>query len=103
MSDGRLDSSFGNHGRVDTNIKNSDDGAWTLALQSDGKLVAAGWSSGGAGNRHAAVARYLPSGALDKTFSGDGIVVFDATPGTSNYSLGEAIRGNPLTARSTRR
>jgi uncharacterized delta-60 repeat protein len=94
MPDGQLDTSFGHHGRVVTNVEASDDGVWAMAVQDDGRIVASGWSSPTPSAYETAVTRYLPSGALDKTFSGNGIMTFDATPGTSNYSLGEAIRGN---------
>lgn len=42
-----------------------------LAAQSDGKVVAAGWTYGGA----FAVARYTPDLQLDTTFAGDGIAI----------------------------
>src|SRR5262245_33064938 len=44
---GALDPSFGTGGKVTTAISSSDDQAYALALQPDGKLVAAGYSDNG--------------------------------------------------------
>jgi uncharacterized delta-60 repeat protein len=67
---GRLDRSFSGDGKVMTGFQSgSRDVAYAVALQADGKMVVAGTSNG-----HVALARYLPSGALDTTFSGDGKV-----------------------------
>ena len=41
-SDGSVDPTFGNGGTAMTNINNDYDAAYSLALQSDGKIVAAG-------------------------------------------------------------
>lgn len=70
--DGSLDSSFGFDGKVKTAIGSFDDGAAAVKVQSDGKIVVAGYSRGG-GSR-IAVVRYNPGGSLDPTFDGDGIV-----------------------------
>jgi uncharacterized delta-60 repeat protein len=74
LSDGALDPSFGNGGRVITPISSANDHPFDLAVQSDGKLVAAGWSFQG-GGPHIALARYNRDGSLDTSFDGDGIVV----------------------------
>lgn len=66
--DGSLDSGFGAGGKVLTPIR-STIGAHTLALQPDGKLVAAGISEGSF-----ALARYNPDGSLDSSFGTDGKV-----------------------------
>ena len=69
--DGSLDPSFGQNGRVTTDLGASE-GANALVLQPDGKLVVAGESGG-----DFALARYNPDGSLDTSFSGDGIVTTD--------------------------
>jgi uncharacterized delta-60 repeat protein len=67
---GSLDGSFGAGGTVTTDFVNSlDDAAYALALQPDGKLVAAGSGLGGF-----ALARYNPNGSLDESFGADGKV-----------------------------
>src|SRR5262245_11323974 len=63
---GSLDSTFGTNGKVFTDFSGSD-AASALALQPDGKIIAAGNGSIGFG-----LARYLPNGALDTTFGTGG-------------------------------
>jgi Domain of unknown function (DUF5122) beta-propeller len=48
-TDGALDTSFGNGGRVTTDFGESSDAAISVVVQPDGKIVAAGqaWGSGG--------------------------------------------------------
>jgi uncharacterized delta-60 repeat protein len=67
-ADGRLDSSFGINGIVLTDIEyGSTDVAKALAIQADGKILAAG-SSGSS----LALCRYNIDGSLDSTFDVDG-------------------------------
>jgi uncharacterized delta-60 repeat protein len=70
-ADGTPDTTFSGDGRVATNFTTRDDFAWDLALQADGKIVAAGTAGVGTGS----------DGVLDTTFSGDGKVVTNMTPG----------------------
>jgi uncharacterized delta-60 repeat protein len=68
---GQLDTSFGGGGKVTTDFAEGEfDGAYAVAIQADGKIVAAGQ----AGGRFFALARYKPGGALDPSFGGDGKV-----------------------------
>jgi uncharacterized delta-60 repeat protein len=71
---GDLDPSFGDEGAAVAPFGGSI--AFTLARQTDGKLVAAGTTSGSANNA-IAVARFDADGALDPTFGGDGLVTTD--------------------------
>ena len=81
LSDGMPDPSFSGDGKLTTAIGSGDDCASSMVLQPDGKIVVAGTSFNG-GNADFAVARYLPDGAADLSFSGDGKAL---TPiGTSN-------------------
>lgn len=73
LPDGTLDPTFGDGGRVITQISSETDHFFDLALQPDGKIVAAGWSF--ADGPHIALARYDRDGRLDTSFDGDGIVV----------------------------
>jgi uncharacterized delta-60 repeat protein len=68
---GSLDTSFNGTGKVTTPIGSSDDETYALALQPDGKLVAAGLSRTGTGAVFALV-RYNPNGSLDTSFNGTG-------------------------------
>ena len=67
---GSLDPSFGGDGKVVTDIGGGDDGANAVAIQPDGKIVAAGNTAFGGGNF--GVARYHPDGSLDPSFEGNG-------------------------------
>jgi uncharacterized delta-60 repeat protein len=72
-ADGSLDATFGVGGRVTTAIGTREDEAQALVQQTDGKLVAAGFSSD-AGNSSFTVVRYNTDGALDGTFGAGGKV-----------------------------
>jgi uncharacterized delta-60 repeat protein len=72
--DGKLDPSFNGTGKVTTAMSSGQDDANSLALQPDGKLVAAGASLDGSGNFRFALARYNPDGKLDPNFNGTGKV-----------------------------
>jgi uncharacterized delta-60 repeat protein len=78
-ADGTLDTSFGGDGRVTTNFTRREDAAWGVAIQADGKIVAAGDAGLRTGNSRFAVARYNADGTLDLTFSGDGKVTTQLT------------------------
>lgn len=78
---GGLDPTFDGDGKVITAVGTGDDVASAAALQPDGKIVVAGRTFNGS-NDDAVVVRYLPSGALDTSFDGDGVV--SATIGSGN-------------------
>ncbi len=46
-ADGDLDMSFGGDGKVITDMGGSSDSAHSVAIQSDGKIIAAGYSNNG--------------------------------------------------------
>jgi uncharacterized delta-60 repeat protein len=76
-ADGGIDGGFGTAGLVTTPITTQSDAAFAVAIQADGKIVAAGRSSGQV-NSNFAVARYLPGGALDPAFgNGSGFLTVD--------------------------
>jgi uncharacterized delta-60 repeat protein len=81
-ADGSLDGSFGDAGRVLTDFGgNAPEGAYGVALQSDGKIVASGKTC--CTPPAFALARYNTDGSLDTTFDRDGrVVTEDAAPGT---------------------
>lgn len=72
-STGALDTTFNGTGKVTTPIGSGADYGLAVALQTDGKIVAAGNSFNGA-NMDFAVVRYTSTGALDTTFNGTGKV-----------------------------
>ena len=73
-SDGTLDSTFSNDGKVTTDIGSDWDRAYSVAIQNDGKIVAAGYNNN-SGNYDFTIVRYNSNGSLDNTFSDDGIVM----------------------------
>jgi uncharacterized delta-60 repeat protein/uncharacterized repeat protein (TIGR01451 family) len=75
--DGSLDATFGTGGRVSEDFGAAGAGATSLALQPDGKIVVAGQVGLNPRNYDSAVVRYLPSGALDTSFGGGGLVTID--------------------------
>ena len=76
-TDGSLDNTFGTNGIVTTDLLLvSEDIAYSVALQTDGKIVLAGYCDNGS-NRDAALVRYNSNGVLDNTFGTNGIVLTD--------------------------
>lgn len=74
-ADGALDTTFGVGGIVITNFFGYDDVAGAVAIQPDGKIVAAGWTieaRDGFADYNFALARYNPDGSLDPTFGAGG-------------------------------
>lgn len=74
LEDGTLDREFNSDGRVTVAVGNSDDAAYSVAIQKDGKIVLAGSAHSGADDDFAVI-RLTKDGYLDKEFDGDGQVV----------------------------
>ncbi len=75
-SDGSLDASFDGDGRVITSLGSySFTGAAAVALQTDGKIIAAGHSGSTHSTADFALVRYNADGSLDASFDGDGRVI----------------------------
>ncbi|ARN22754.1 hypothetical protein [Piscinibacter gummiphilus] len=74
-TDGSLDTTFGNGGRVTTSFGAGADKACALLLQPDGRIVLAGDSSQGANGSDFALARYHSDGSLDTGFGTGGKVL----------------------------
>ena len=72
-ADGTLDTGFGTSGVVTTAIGSGADRAHAMAVQSDGKIVLAGYSHNGS-DEDFAVVRYNADGTLDTGFDSDGKV-----------------------------
>ena len=77
--DGSLDPSFsGGAVRTPIDLGNSNyDVAWAVAAGPDGTVVLGGDAASSGGTRDFAFVRYTSSGALDTSFSGDGIQTVD--------------------------
>lgn len=67
--DGSLDSAFGTNGIVKAELGGFAT-ASSVKIQADGRILVGGQGNGG----YFTVLRFLPSGSLDNTFSGDGVL-----------------------------
>ena len=97
-SNGSIDSSFGSAGIVLSSIRSETayDECRSIALQSDGKIVAVGYSDttiSESKKYHIAVARYNTDGTLDHTFSGDGRLI-SVIGGTQDYAMSTAVQSD---------
>ncbi len=123
-ANGTLDTSFDGDGKLTTAFGTSGDEGYSVALQSDGKIVVAGYSFNNvSGNDDFALVRYNANGTLDTSFDGDGKLTtdfggYDSAQSVAVQSDGKivvagdssifstsyfALRGTTRTARSTRR
>ncbi len=83
-SDGSLDSTFGTNGIVTNDVQTgSDDVVYSIAIQSDGKIILAGYSDDGS-NKNAAIIRLNTSGTLDTSFGTSGKVLTDFITGRAD-------------------
>jgi uncharacterized delta-60 repeat protein len=77
-ADGQPDPRFGTGGKLSSDLTGRDDVANAVAVQPDGKIIAAGLAASTPANFDFALARYNPDGTLDHSFGGgDGIVTTD--------------------------
>lgn len=99
-ADGTLDGSFNFSGFADTPFLMSGvagmliDTCNAVAVQSDGKVVAAGFTQQ-FGPERVAVVRYAADGSLDGTFGMGGKVVIDASVGPTSDSAAQALLIQP--------
>ncbi|WP_419553084.1 Calx-beta domain-containing protein [Candidatus Poriferisodalis sp.] len=87
-ADGSLDTGFGTAGTTTTDIdNNSSDRAWAVALQTDGKIIAAGQSEG-----DFVVVRYNADGSLDTGFGTAGTTTTDIDNNSSDGAWAVALQ-----------
>ncbi|QJW99967.1 beta strand repeat-containing protein [Frigoriglobus tundricola] len=95
-TDGSLDAAFGTGGSTFTSLASfppdyaNGTTATGVAIQSDGKIVLAGYYSAGGGLFHTALVRYNADGSLDTTFGTGGIV--ETTVGGNDLATSIAIQ-----------
>ena len=87
--DGTLDSSFGGGGIVTTDLGSNIDSGQSVVMQSDGKILVAGYTSNGS-NVDFTVVRYNSDGTLDANFGSDGKVITDF--GSNDYGHSIALQ-----------
>lgn len=82
--DGSLDTTFATEGIFTNDIQvGSDDVAYSLAIQADGKIVLAGYSDDGS-NKNAALIRLNSDGTIDTAFGTSGKVLTDFITGKAD-------------------
>lgn len=94
-SNGTLDSSFGVGGKVITDLALSNDQIGALAIQSDGKIVAAGVAQLGMG-----LVRYNSDGSLDVSFGSGGKVFTPVNARTFGMAIAIQSDGKILVSSS---
>ena len=101
LVDGSPDTSFNGDGHVATAFAGTVgatlfDRCLAVAVQPDGKILAAGSTAQNGGANNVALLRYLPDGALDPAFgSGGRVIVNAAASGTSSDNEARAIAVQP--------
>lgn len=91
-TNGALDTGFAGTGKVTVNFGlGNEEQAFGLAVQSDGKLVAAGYSQDLGGDSNFALARFNPNGTLDAGFDGDGQLTTNFV-GSPEFARGVAVQ-----------
>jgi uncharacterized delta-60 repeat protein len=91
-SNGTVDYTFGNNGKVQTAVSTTPSGYYAvvqaIAVQADGKVIAAGRAQSSIGNFFALV-RYNSDGSIDNSFDTDGKVLtpFLSTSGSTSAYL----------------
>ncbi len=83
---GSLDTSFGNAGKVVTSFSSSIEEAKAVFLQSDGKILIAGYAQFSATGKDFLVARYLENGTLDSGFGDNGKTIIDVQLGSDDIA-----------------
>ncbi len=83
---GSLDTSFGSAGKVVTSFSSSIEEAKAVFLQSDGKILIAGYAQFSATGKDFLVARYLENGTLDSGFGDNGKTIIDVQLGSDDIA-----------------
>lgn len=99
---GALDTTFSGDGKICQDHGGNTELFRDVIIQADGKIFAAGNSNHSGNDKDVSVARFTTSGALDSTFSGDGLATYDGgnNDDEKTYSVVQASNGNMLLAGS---
>ncbi len=92
-SAGAIDGTFGFGGAAITPVGTQNDRATSVAIQSDGKIVAAGTANSGSFDE-AAFVRYNTNGTTDSSFDSDGKVTYDVRAMNSDIINSVLVQGD---------
>src|SRR5688572_8432296 len=102
LPDGQLDPDFGTNGVVTTAVGSeqySEGGAEAMAIQPDGRIVLAGWTTSYTSTTYDVVlVRYHPDGSVDASFGGTGQVLTDLGRNAVTLALALQPDGKVLVA-----
>ena len=90
-SNGTLDSGFGQAGKVMTRLGLGDAYSFSIAIQSNGRIVLAGYSATTLDHDFSLVG-YTTNGTLDSTFGNGGIVTTDFSGGTDDIAYAMTVQ-----------
>ena len=90
---GSLDNTFGTGGKVTTDFGSSDDGGQSIAIQSDGKILVAGWS-GNYSNEDFALVRYNGGSTGISENSNDALFSVEPNPTNGMFTIELATQKN---------
>ena len=93
--DGSLDNTFGSNGIVNVDFNGKNDGAISVAIQPDGKIVAVGSAQNSSNNNSdIAVIRLNTNGTLDNTFGSNGKYQLDVDGYAYDFALDVALQSD---------
>ncbi len=91
-ANGAPDTSFDGDGKVVISASDQSDGARSILLQPDGKIVLGGYTYNDASYYDVALVRLYPDGTPDNSFGGDGISTFPFSTNNSDIIYGMALQ-----------
>lgn len=91
-ANGSPDLSFSGDGKVVISACAESDGARSILLQPDGKIVLGGYAYNSTSNYDAAMLRLYPDGTPDNSFGGDGIATFTFEPTNTDIIYDMALQ-----------
>jgi uncharacterized delta-60 repeat protein len=89
---GNLDPTFGNGGKIVTSITPGQDKSYGVAIQADGKILVAGYSTSSITGKDFTVVRYNSNGSIDNSFGNNGVVTTDLQAGSIDVANSVAIQ-----------
>ena len=97
-TNGSLDTSFGTNGIASATIGTSGGTPQAVKIQSDGKIVVAGFASSSGGPEQFALARFNTNGILDSSFGSGGEILTTIETGCAAYGAGIQPNGKIVAA-----